>query len=235
MPCCVCGVLGHLAPVQRCARVACVVLRMRCPGPPDCCSLVCLFCVLCGVCGVTRGETRACCVVWLLRCPGPLGSCTPVCTLSVRCCVCGVLRHWAPVHPWARSVCGVACAVSWATWLLFTGLLAWRVWCCVSGVWGHLAPVHRCACSVCCAVCVVSPVVTHVLVVLCCLCGALGHLAPVPQCARSVCGVVCEVSWATWLLFSGVLARCVVRCVRLPGPLGPSSPVCSCGVCCVAC
>ena len=54
--------------------------------------------------------------------PGPLGCC-----------------HWC-----ARAVCCVASAVSWATWLLFTGALA-RCVVCVCGVLGHLAPVHGCA------------------------------------------------------------------------------------------
>ena len=61
------------------------------------------------------------CVVLRVRCPGPLGSCSPVRLPGVLCCVCGVLGHLAPVHRCARSVCCVACAVSWATWLLFTG------------------------------------------------------------------------------------------------------------------
>ena len=32
--------------------------------------------------------------------------------------------------------------------------------------------------------------------------------------------VACSVSWATWLLFTGVLAPCVVLRVRRPGPPG---------------
>ena len=59
-----------------------------------------------------------------VQCPGPLGSCSPVCPRGLLCCVCGVLGHLAPVHRCARSVCCVACAVSWATWLLFTGVRA---------------------------------------------------------------------------------------------------------------
>ena len=59
-----------------------------------------------------------------LRCPGPLGSCSPVCSLGVSCCVCGGLGHLAPVHRCACSVCCFACAVSWATCLLFTGVPA---------------------------------------------------------------------------------------------------------------
>ena len=50
-----------------------------------------------------------------LQCPGPLGSCSPVCPRGLLCCVCGALGHLAPVHRCARSVCCVACAVSWAT------------------------------------------------------------------------------------------------------------------------
>ena len=60
------------------------------------------------------------CVVSRTRCPGLLGSFSPVCPLRVLCRVRGVLGHLAPVHQCACSVCCVACAVSWATWLLFT-------------------------------------------------------------------------------------------------------------------
>ena len=79
----------------------------------------------------------------------------------------GVLRcAWCPV-------CGVVCAVSWASRPLFTGAHAafvvlcgrcpgplgsgglFGVLCVVCGVLGHVAPVHRCACSVCCVVCAV--------------------------------------------------------------------------------
>ena len=63
-----------------------------------------------------------------------------------------------------------------------------------------------------------------------CVCGVLGHLAPVHRCARLVCCVACVVSLATWLLFTGVSARCVVLRVRCPGPLGSCSPVRSLGV-----
>ena len=401
---CVCGVLGHLAPVHRCARAVCcvacavswaswllltsvpaqcvffffasavswafwllftavparcVVLRVRCPGPLDSCSPVCplgvLFCV-CGVLGllapVHRRARSVCCVgcavswaTWLpftggparcvvlrVRCPGPPGSCSPVCPLGVLCCVCGVLGHLAPVHRCARAVCCVACAVSWASWLLFTGVPArcvfffffWRVrcprppgscsplcplgvlcWvcgvlgqlgscspmcprgvlCCVCGVLGLLAPVHRCARSVCffflrvrcpgppcsCSpvcplgvLCWVCGVLGHLapvhrcarvvfflrvrcpgppascsplcpLGVLCLVCSVLGHLAPVHRCARAVCCFAWAVSWATWLLFTGVPARCVVLRVRCPGPLGSCSPVCPRGVFCCVC
>ena len=307
--CCVCGLLGHLAPVHRCARSVCW-WRVRCPGPLGSCSPVCPLGVLCCVCGVLghlapvhRCARSVCCfacavswATWLLftgvparcvvlrvRCPGPPGSCSPVCPLGVKFRVCGVLGHLAPVHRCARSVCCVACAVSWATWLLFTGVPArcvvLRVRCpgppgscspvCplgvlfrVCGVLGHLAPVHRCARSVCCVACAVSwaswllftgvPALCVVLRVrcpgplgscspvcplgvLCCVCGVLGHLAPVHRCARSVCCVACAVSWATWLLFTGVPARCVVSRVRCPGPPDSCSPVCPLGVLCCVC
>ena len=282
--CCVYGVLGLLAPVHRCARSACgvactaswaswllftgvhalcVVLRVRCPGPPGSCSPVCTFCVWCCVYGVLgflapvhRCARPACgvvctvswaswllftgvhalCVVLRVRCPGPPGSCSPVCTLCVWCCVYGVLGLLAPVYRCARSVRGVACTVSWASWLLFTGVHALCVmlparrpgppgscspvctlcaWCCVYGVLGPLAPVHRCARSVC-------------------VYGVLSLLAPAHRCARSVCGGACTASWASWLLFTGVHALCVVLRVRRPGPPVSCSPVCSLCVWCCA-
>ena len=55
------------------------------------------------------------------------------------------------------------------------------------------------------------------------VCSALGRWAPVHRCARAVCCGASAVSWASWLLFTGVLARCVVLHVRCPGPLCPSS------------
>ena len=59
-----------------------------------------------------------------VQCPGPLGSCSQVCPRGLLWCVCGVLGQLAPVHRCARSVCCVACAVLWATGLLFTGVRA---------------------------------------------------------------------------------------------------------------
>ena len=144
-----------------------------------------------------------------VRCQEPLGSCSPVCPLGVLCCACGVLKHLAPVHRCARSLRCVACAVSWATWLLFTGVpkgcVVLRVRC----------PGPRGSCSVLCP-----------LGVLCCVCGVLGHLAHVHPCTRSVLCFACAVSWATWLLFTGPPARCVVLRVRCLGPLGSCSLVC---------
>ena len=198
---CVCGVLGHLAPVHWCARSVC-----------------CVACAVSWATWLLFTGVPAWCVVLRVRCPGPLGSCSPVCPLGVLCYMCGVLGHLAPVHRCACSVCCVACAVSWATWLLFTGVPApWvvlRVRC--PGPLGSCSPVCP-------------------LGVLCCACGVLVHMAPVHRCARSVCCVVCAVSWATWLLFTGAPARCVVLCVRCPGPLGSCSPVCTLGVLCCVC
>ena len=243
--CCVCGVLGLPAPVHRCARsvccvvcavswasrllftgvsARCVVLRVRCPGPPGSCSPVCPLGVLCCVCGVLglpapvhRCARSVCCVacavswasrllftavparcvVLRVRRPGAPGSCSPVCPLGVLCCVCGVLGLLAPVHRCARSVCCVACAVSWASRLLFTGVparcVALRVRC--PGPPGSCSPVCP-------------------LGVLFCVCGVLGLPAPVDRCACSVCCVACAVSWASRLLFTCVPARCVVLRVR---------------------
>ena len=153
------------------------------------------------------------CVVLRVRCPGPPGSCSPVCPLGVLFRVCGVLGHLAPVHRCARSVCSVACTVSWASWLLFTGVPArWvvlRVRC----------PGPPGSCSPACP-----------LGVLFCVSGVLALLAPVHRCARSVCCVAGAVSWATWLLFTGVPARCVVLRARCPWLPGSCSPVCPLGV-----
>ena len=327
---CVYGVLGLLAPVHRCARsvcgavctaswaswllctgvhALCVVLRVRCPGPPGSCSPVRTPCVWCcvynvlgllapvhrcarSVCGVACTASWASwllftgvhvlCVVLRVRCPGPPGSCSGVCTFCVWCCVYGVLGLLAPVHRCARPACGVACTASWASWHLFTGVhvlcvvlrvrcpgppgscspvCTLSVWCCAYSVLDFLAPVHRCArpaCGVVCtvswasrllftgvhALCVVlrvrcpgppgswSPVRTPC--VWCCVYGVPGLPAPVHRCARSACGVACTVSWASWLLFTGVHALCVVLRVRRPGPPGSRSPVCTpCVWCCV--
>ena len=200
----------------------CVVLRVRCPGPLGSCSPVCpgVCCFPCAVSWATWllfTGVPAPCVVLRVRCPRSLGSCSPVCPRGVLCCVCGVLGHFSPVHRCARSVCCLACAVSWATWLLFTGVLArcvvLRVRC--------PGPLGSC-----------SPVCPRG--VLCCVCGVLGHYAPVHRCARSVRCSACAVFWASWLPFTGVPARCVVLCVRCPGPLGSCSPVCPlAGLCCV--
>ena len=143
-----------------------------------------------------------------VRCPGPLGSCSPVCPLGVLFCLCGVLSHLAPVHRCARAVRCFACAVSWATWLLFTGVPARRFVSCVRcpGPLGSCSPVC-------------------LLGALLCACCVLGPLAPVHRCARLVCCFACPVSWATWLLITGLPARCVA-CVC--DVLGNSAPVHRC-------
>ena len=221
-----------------------VVSRVRRPGPPGSCSPVCTFCVWCCVYGVlgllapvhrcarsVRGV--ACTVSWAsrllftgahalrvalrVRRPGPPGSCSPVCTLCVWCCVYGVLGLPAPVHRCARPVCGVACTVSWAPRLLFTGAHTLRVVSCVR------CPGPPGSCSPVCTPCV-----------WCRVYGVLGLPAPVHRCARPVCGVACTASWASRLLFTGVHVLCVVLRVRCPGPSGSCSPVCTlCAWCCV--
>ena len=123
--------------------------------------------------------------------------------------VCGVPCHLAPVHRCARSVRCVVSAVSSATWLLFSSALAW----CVALLVRCPGPLGSC-----------SPVCPRGLSR--CVCGVLGYLAPFHRCARSVCCAVCGVSWATWLLFTSVPARCAALCVRCPGPFGSCSPVC---------
>ena len=79
-----------------------------------------------------------------VRCPGPLGSCSPVRPLGALRCVCGVLGHLAPAHRCARSVRCFACAVSWATSLVFTGVPAWFVVLCLRcpGPLGSCSPVR---------------------------------------------------------------------------------------------
>ena len=160
----------------------------------------------------------------------------------------------------------VVCVVSWATWLMFSGVplgVLCRVvvsgvpcpgqlrscslvclpaaFCRLCGVLGHLASVHRCARPVRCVACVRRPVRLDSLSPVCplgvlhCVCRVLGHLAPVPRCARSVCCDASAAFCATWLPFSGVLARCFVLRVRSAGPLGSCSLVCPLGVLCCVC
>ena len=199
--CCVCGVLGHLAPVDRCAGSVC-----------------CVACAVSWATWLLLSGAPAGCAVLRVRCPGPLGSCSPVCPLGVLCCVCGVPGHLAPVHRCARSVCCFACAVSWATWLLFTSAPARCVVLCVRclGPLGSRSPVCP-------------------LGVLLRVCGVLGASAPIHRCAHSVCCFACAVSGASWLLFTGVPTPCVVLRVRCPGPRGSCSPVCLLGVLCCVC
>ena len=157
-------------------------------------------------------------VVLCVRCPEPLGSRSPVCPLGVLLCVCGVLGHLAAVHQCARVVCCVVCAVSWATWLLFTVVPALcvvlRVQC--------AGPLDSC-----------SPVCP--LGVPCCVCGVLGHCALVRRCLRFVRCFACAASWVAWLLSTGVRDQSFALLVRCPGPLGFCSPVCQLGVLCCFC
>ena len=209
----VCGVPGHLAPVHRYARsVPCVECAVSwvCLAPVHrCARLVCS--VVCAVSWATWllfPGVPAGCAVLRLRCPGPLGSCSRVRVLISLLCVCGVLGHLAPVHRCARSFRCFARVVSWATWLLFTGVPAWCVVLLVRcpGSLGTCSPLWP-------------------LGVWCCVCRDLGHLAPVQRSARSVLGFVCAVSLATCFLFTGGPARCAVLRVRCPGPLGSCSLV----------
>ena len=143
------------------------------------------------------------CVALRLRCPGPLGPCSAVRPLGALLCLCGVLGHLAPVYRCARMVCRVACAVSWAAWLLFTGAPARCVVLCV----GCPGPHGSC-----------SPVCP--LGVLLCVCGLLGHLAPVHRCAWPCCPVP---------LLSSVLVR--VRCAGPGGACSPVCALCAVCVC----
>ena len=133
--CCVCGVLGHLAPVHRCARSVC------------CVAFAVSWATWLPFTGAPAG-----CVVLRVRCPGPLGSRSRVRPLGVLLCVRGVLGHLASVHRCARSVCCFVCAVSWATWLLFTGVPARFVVLCLRcpGPLGSCSPV--CPLGVLCCV-----------------------------------------------------------------------------------
>ena len=195
-----CGVLGPLAPVHRCA-----------------CWVCCVACAVSWATWLLFTGVPTRCVVLRVWCPGPLRFCSPVRPLGVLCCLCGVLGPLAAVHRCALSVRCFACAVSLATWLLFTVVPALCV------VLGLRCPRPLCSCPLVCP-----------LSKGCCVCGVLGYLAPVHRCARSVCCVACAASWAPWLLFASVPARCVVSRVRCPGLLGSCSPVPPLGLsCCV--
>ena len=264
--CCVCGALGYFVPAHRCAGLVCCVACavswatwLLFSGVHTRHVVLCVRLFL--VTWLLFTGVLARCVALRVQSPGQLGCCSPACLLGALSCVCGVRYHLAPVQQCACSLRCVACAFSWATWLLFTSLHT-GVWCCVSGDLSHLVPVHGCACSACFVACAVSwaawPLFTGVYApcvvfrvrcpgppgscspvcwvnALCCVCGVLGHLAPVRRCARSVRCVACAMYWFTWLLFSDVLARCVVLRVRCPGPLGSCSPVRSLSAGCCVC
>ena len=225
---CVYGVLGLPAPVHRCARCVCGVA-----------------CTASWASRLLFAGAHALRVVLRVRRPGPPGSCLPVCTLCVWCRVYGVLGLTAPVHRCARPVCGVACTVPWAPWLLFTGAHALRV------VWCVRRPGPPGSCSPVCTLCVgvwwrvgvlgggvgVSLRVVLGVVPLGVWFALTGH-SPLrvararwsgsPSGRRR--GVACTASWASRLLFTGVHA---LR-VRCPGPPGSCSPVRTpCVWCCV--
>ena len=132
------------------------------------------------------------CLVLRVQRPGPPGSCSPLCTPCVWCCVHGFLGLLALAHRRARSVCGVAGAVSWAAWSLFTGVhvrcVFLRARC--PGPLCSCSPVCLPRCAVSCVRCPgplgsCSPVCK--LCVRCCMSGVLGLLAPVHRCACSLC------------------------------------------------
>ena len=165
--CCECGVLGHLAPVKRCARLACCVAFAACWG----------------TCLPVTGVLARCFVLPLPH-PGQLCSCSPLFTLGVLCCMCGVLGHLAPVYCCACSGCFVACAVSRP--------LASRSPVCTLGVFCSLRAVsrvtwllfavvyaRRVVLRVRCPGSLGSSSAVRTLGVLCCVCGVVGHLAPV--------------------------------------------------------
>ena len=96
------------------ARAAGPVGRMGRPSVPDPWAVVCCF--------PSLGRPTCACVCGV---HGPLAlvhrCARTVCSV---CSVCSVLGLLAPVHRCARSVRCVACAESWVTWLIFTGVLA---------------------------------------------------------------------------------------------------------------
>ena len=204
--CCVYGILGLLAPVHRCARSVCGVA-----------------CTASWASWLLFTAVHALCAVLRARFPGPPGSCSPTCTLCVWCCGCGVLGCLVPVPRRARSLCVVACAVSWAAWLLFTGVPD----CVLRSVYGCKSSCHSCP-ALHCRAGPLAPRDNHFL--------AEGHwflqstALPMVSSASERC-VVCTVSWAPWLRFTGVHALCAVLYVRRPGPPGSCLPVRVLAVC----
>ena len=93
LSCCVCGVLGHFAPVHL-APARCVVLCVGCPGSLGSCSPVCLLGVLLCVCGVLGhlAPVHRCAWLW---CPIPF--------VVLGVCACAV--------SWSSGACSLACAL----------------------------------------------------------------------------------------------------------------------------
>ena len=132
-------------------------------------------------------------------------------------------------------MCCVACAVSLTSWLTFTGVPAWCAVCVVSlATWLLFSGVPA-RCVVLCLRCpwpLGSCSTVCPFGVLCVRCP--GRLAHVCRRPRWMYFVLCPVSLATWLLLTGVLARCVVLRVRCPWSLGSRSPLCALGLLCCA-
>ena len=204
--CCVYGVLGLLAPVHRCARSVCSVA-----------------CTASRASWLLFTAVHALCAVLRARFPGPHGTCSAACTLCVWCCGCDVLGRLVPVPRRARSLFVVACAVSWAAWLLFTGVPD----CVLCAVYGCKSSCHSCP-ALHRRTGPLAPRDNHSL--------AEGHLflqstaLPMVSSASVRC-VVCTVCWAPWLQFTGVRALCAVLYVRRPGPPGSCTPVRVLAVC----
>ena len=231
---CAYGVLGLPAPVHRCARSVCGVA-----------------CTASWASRLLFAGAHALRVVLRVRRPGPPGSCLPVCTLCVWCRVYGVLGLTAPVHRCARPVCGVACTVPWAPWLLFTGAHALRVVWCVRcpGPPGSCSPVCSLGVGVWWWVGVLGGGVGVSLRVVLGVVPSgvwfafIGHSplrvararwsgSPSGRWRRVLTrpsgrrrGVACTASWAPRLLFTGVHAL-RVRCPRPPGPCSPVRTPC---------
>ena len=101
-----------LWPVGACSPLcAPSVLCVRCPWPLGACSLVCLLGVLC------------------VRCPLQLCACSPVCARGLLC-----VRFSCPLSACLAELRGrcVVCAMSLASWRLFTAVCAWSAVCAVS-------------------------------------------------------------------------------------------------------
>ena len=126
---------------------------------------------------------------------------TALCLPVVLCHVRVDLGHWTPVHRCACSACWVVCAISSATWLLYTGsarsvrcgacAVSWATWLLFTVVPARCVVLRvRCpgphgSCSPVC-----SPGALWYV------CGVLGHLAPVQHCAGSAWCGACAASWA---------------------------------------
>ena len=189
--CCVCGVLGHLAPVHRCVCLVCGLVCALSLTTAVSLTTWLLFtgvqarCVACAVSWANRllfSSVLARCVASRLLFPWRLGSCSSVCLLGVLCARC----------PWPLGSCSPVCPLG--------------VLCCTFRVLDHLPPVRQCARFRCCAFSALGQLapVHRCAGLLCCVCVAVGHLTPVHRCAPAVYCVACGLFLATWRLFTGV-------------------------------